>query len=428
MDVSLPPNFKQLSASQQAIYAAEALWEGIDSNLSGDNATLRKRVREHFGIATSTAERAEKLQKLYPKIASEVKAGARSLPKSAEDWKALKTSTPAQEDQETNSSLDSRAPEKEEQRLNLALGSPSGSETPKPTPLLIPFEAPDGSPLEPHPLAALFPQMESDEFNKLVEDLIHRGLLTPIVVYEDKILDGRNRDRGCIEAKVTPRYVEYTGSDPLGFIVSANLHRRHLTTAQRAMIASKLATMKWGGERTSEEQRPNLALAPSEAASPTSIDITLEQAANRLQVSRASAVKARAIAKAAPEVADEVAAGKLSLNEAGKKAGVKGKAKPSKPAPAKKTATAPAKVVATAPASPAAKQNETLIARCEELLEMLHEDFPDFSLREIALNCGVAAERMMVRACGIAAKLDSIMEGTDETPGEEALCMKTCIS
>jgi hypothetical protein len=129
--------------------------------------------------------------------------------------------------------------------------------------------------------------MESDEFNKLVEDLKQYGLLTPIVVYEGKILDGRNRDRGCIEAELTPRYVEYTGSDPLGFIVSANLHRRHLTTGQRAMIASKLATMKRGGDRTSEEQRLNLALAPSEAASPASTDITLKQAANRLQVSRA---------------------------------------------------------------------------------------------------------------------------------------------
>jgi hypothetical protein len=108
MHASLPPNFKELSASQQAIYAAEALREAADSNLSGDNATLRKRVRERFGIATSTAERAEKLLKLYPERAAEVKAGTRSLPKSAEDWKALKASTPAEEDRETHSSLGPR--------------------------------------------------------------------------------------------------------------------------------------------------------------------------------------------------------------------------------------------------------------------------------------------------------------------------------
>jgi hypothetical protein len=78
-------------------------------------------------------------------------------------------------------------------------------------------------------LPAVFDVVRESELNKLVEDLKQYGLLTPIVVYEDKILGGRNRDRGCFEAEVTPRYVEYTGSDPLGFIVSANLHRRHLT-------------------------------------------------------------------------------------------------------------------------------------------------------------------------------------------------------
>lgn len=52
------------------------------------------------------------------------------------------------------------------------------------------------------------------------------GLLTPIVVYQNKILDGRNRDRGCIEAEVTPRYVEYIGSRPLGLIVSRSRRSR----------------------------------------------------------------------------------------------------------------------------------------------------------------------------------------------------------
>jgi hypothetical protein len=254
--------------------------------------------------------------------------------------------------------------------------------------------------------------MESDEFNKLVEDLKQCGLSTPIVVYEDKILDGRNRDRGCIEAEVTPRYVEYTGSDPLGFIVSANLHRRHLDTGQRAMIASKLATMKWGGDRTSEEQRLNLALAPSEAASPASTDITLKQAANRLQVSRASAVKAKAIAKAAPDIAAQVEAGKLSLNQAATKAGIKSKAKPSKPSHSK-TLSAPA------PASSVTKDTSGLIPRCEEWLEAMHKDFPGFTLQEIALACGTAATRMMVRESGIGVIGPKPADNDGTWPGEE---------
>jgi len=39
---------------------------------------------------------------------------------------------------------------------------------------------------------------------------------------------------------------EYTGNDPLGFVVSLNLQRRHLDTSQRAMVASRLANMAEG--------------------------------------------------------------------------------------------------------------------------------------------------------------------------------------
>jgi hypothetical protein len=208
------------------------------------------------------------------------------------------------------------------------------------------------------------------------------------VVYEDKILDGRNRDRGCIEAEVTPHYREYIGSDPLGFIVSANLHRRHLTTAQRAAIAAKLATATWGGNRKPKDQSLNL-------------DVDLEKAAARMQVSRASAATARAIAKAAPEVAAEVEAGKLSLNEAAKKAEVKGQAKARASKTAKKAAPAPTNPTTTAPDNREPKDTSVLIPRCEEWLEAMHKDFPGFTLQEIALACGTAAIRMMVRESGI---------------------------
>jgi disulfide oxidoreductase YuzD len=47
----------------------------------------------------------------------------------------------------------------------------------------------------PHPIAAIFPLLDptSAEFVALVDDIRENDLREPIVLYEDKILDGRNR-------------------------------------------------------------------------------------------------------------------------------------------------------------------------------------------------------------------------------------------
>jgi hypothetical protein len=42
------------------------------------------------------------------------------------------------------------------------------------------------------------------------------------------ILDGRNRYRACLEARVEPRFVEFDADDPIAFVVSVNIKRRHL--------------------------------------------------------------------------------------------------------------------------------------------------------------------------------------------------------
>ena len=47
--------------------------------------------------------------------------------------------------------------------------------------------------LEPHPLAALFPQIPEEELAELGRDIALHGQLEPIVLYQGKILDGVNR-------------------------------------------------------------------------------------------------------------------------------------------------------------------------------------------------------------------------------------------
>ena len=87
-----------------------------------------------------------------------------------------------------------------------------------------------------HPLAKNFPLMNGVEFNELVADVkANNGLHEPITLYQGKILDGRNRYRACLNAKVEPRFEEFEGNNAaaLAFVISKNIHRRHLKAKEK---------------------------------------------------------------------------------------------------------------------------------------------------------------------------------------------------
>jgi N6-adenosine-specific RNA methylase IME4 len=104
--------------------------------------------------------------------------------------------------------------------------------------------------IECHEIARLFPPMTAVEFEAFKANIAEHGLREPIWTYRGKIIDGRNRFLACTELGIAPSYREWNGQGSLlEFVLSLNLHRRHLDESQRAMVAARIARMRQG-ERT----------------------------------------------------------------------------------------------------------------------------------------------------------------------------------
>lgn len=162
--------------------------------------------------------------------------------------------------------------------------------------------------LKRHPLSAAFPDMPADEFAALVEDIRENGLLQPVVLFDGMVLDGWHRYRASIEAMVEPAFTEFDSPDPVAFVLSLNMHRRHLTGSQRA--AAVVACTQWasighnqhtGGSEAASAPRTEAEMAKAADVS----DRTIRQAKRAQEAGlgeavrdgKVSAEKAAAIAK-----------------------------------------------------------------------------------------------------------------------------------
>lgn len=100
-----------------------------------------------------------------------------------------------------------------------------------------------------HPYSDLFPWMDDATFEELKADIAKNGVLEPVVFLDGQILDGRNRYMAARDLGIEYPRVEYRGDDPLGYVISLNLKRRHLSESQRAMSASKIENLPVGANQ-----------------------------------------------------------------------------------------------------------------------------------------------------------------------------------
>ncbi len=164
-----------------------------------------------------------------------------------------------------------------------------------------------------HPLSVVWGDMPPDQFQELVEDVQKHGVREPIVCHDELILDGWHRFRAAAKAEKTCKFIPLPeGEDPAHFVIAKNLHRRHLTTGQRAMIAVEIANLARGGDRRSGKfQNARLRFE----------SVTRADAARKMGVSRRSANTASTIREQAdPETVMAVKSGEKSLHAAARKA------------------------------------------------------------------------------------------------------------
>lgn len=171
----------------------------------------------------------------------------------------------------------------------------------------------DKSVIEYHELSTVFSSFEdTEEFVQLVKSIRQNGLNHPILLWQGKIVDGRHRHKACLEAGVEPQY-EYIPdsmalSQVMDRVVAENILRRHLTTGQRAMIAATLANMTVGGNGNNQHSESNRANLPDSKSN--------EDAAKSLNVSERTVKDAKEVKRDAPDLAEKVARGEMSLHAA----------------------------------------------------------------------------------------------------------------
>lgn len=185
-----------------------------------------------------------------------------------------------------------------------------------------------------HPASELFPMMTEKELADLASDIKASGLRDAIVLSENQVLDGRNRLLACAKVGVTPRFERWIGDSPTAYVLSKNLYRRHLSVSQQAMIGAESVPMFSAEAKRRQigalKQNAVTVVRPSRELSNKNSDIDFSDsegdtarkgmavtaAAEAVGVGATTVQRARAVIERAPDQAQRVRSGEITVNAA----------------------------------------------------------------------------------------------------------------
>jgi hypothetical protein len=158
-----------------------------------------------------------------------------------------------------------------------------------------------------HPAADLFPMIaDSDDqaMVSLINSIKANGQLHPIIMWNGVIVDGRNRYAACKQAGIAPKTKSMqfeSDADAIRYIISTNIHRRHLDPRRIPAIAADLATMMRG--RPSEDN-------------PQKCGNTTAEVAERLGTSERQVELAKEVKAKAPDLFQKMKTGEMRTGTA----------------------------------------------------------------------------------------------------------------
>jgi hypothetical protein len=96
-----------------------------------------------------------------------------------------------------------------------------------------------------HAICLTFPEMNDDDFAKVIARCLRRGASEVIWLFEGQVLDGRHMLRACWKLEIKPKFKNFQGTfeEAVQFALDQNDSRRHNTSSQRAMVAAELAKL-----------------------------------------------------------------------------------------------------------------------------------------------------------------------------------------
>lgn len=171
-----------------------------------------------------------------------------------------------------------------------------------------------------HPRADVVPFPDPETHEQMAADVERRGIVTPLDILDDGlVLDGRTRLSIARVLGITEVPVRVVSpADPFDYMVRAALMRRDLKPSQRAVLALELPEYQKAKADAAERRTENLRAAQTDTnvrldATPTRASDAI---AETVGVSGSYIRKAEFVAKNAPELVEEIKAGRMTVGAA----------------------------------------------------------------------------------------------------------------